>query len=48
MERDIRYRGPLSYRWFRIFAWLCMASGVVLMLLNVALTLDPTTKELFG
>ena len=44
---DIRYRGPLSYRWFRIFAWLCVASGVVYLLLNLGTTLsgDP---NLFG
>lgn len=32
-ENDIRYRGPMSYRWLRIFAWvaiICAQSAIIL------------------
>ena len=31
-ENDIKYEGPLSYRYLRIFAWLFMAFGQIVLL----------------
>ena len=28
-RKDIRYRGPLSYRWLRILGWLCFALSML-------------------
>ena len=35
LEEDIKYRGPLSYRHFRIFGWLCIALSQVVMLIGI-------------
>ncbi|MBQ4425768.1 MAG: hypothetical protein II882_08555 [Lachnospiraceae bacterium] len=40
-DHDIRYRGPLSYRHFRILAWTCIVLGQVAVLLNLDLKLEP-------
>lgn len=36
---DIKYRGPLSYRWLRVIAWLAIASGQLLILNKVSVLL---------
>ena len=36
LEQDIRYRGPLSYRGFKIMGWLCIAVSQLVMLLTFA------------
>lgn len=40
-ENDIRYRGPLSYRHFRIFAWICLALSQVVLLLELDRKIEP-------
>lgn len=40
-ENDIRYRGPLSYRHLRIFAWVFLAMAQVGLFLSVASKVDP-------
>ena len=40
-ENDIRYRGPLSYRWFRIIGWLCLACAGLAILLNLDIAVFP-------
>ena len=35
-EKDIKYRGPLSYRYLRILAWLCLAITQFLILNSLA------------
>ena len=40
-ENDIRYRGPLSYRSFKILGWICIALSQVAMLLTLEARLDP-------
>ena len=38
-DKDIKYRGPLSYRYLRIIGWICMAIGqlttIAMLYLNV-------------
>lgn len=34
--RDIRYRGPLSYRYLRALAWICFALAQFLLVVNIA------------
>ena len=29
LTKDIRYRGPLSYRSFKIFGWICCAHSFI-------------------
>jgi len=36
LDHDIRYRGPLSYRHFRILGWICIALAQVNLLLGMA------------
>jgi hypothetical protein len=40
-EHDIRYRGPLSYRTFKILGWICIALSQVAVLLTLEARLDP-------
>ncbi len=40
LENDIKYRGPLSYRWLRILAWLFLIISQVGLLLEIGATLD--------
>lgn len=35
LGRDIRYRGPLSYREFMILGWLCIVLGQALRMMNL-------------
>ena len=46
-ENDIRYRGPLSYRHFRIFAWICLALTQVVLLMELDLKLKPEFAAVF-
>ena len=46
-ENDIRYRGPLSYRHFRIFAWICLALTQVVLLMELDLKLEPEFAAVF-
>ena len=41
-ENDIRYRGPLSYRHFRVLAWLCLIAGQAVVLMRLEQKLDPS------
>lgn len=40
-ENDIRYRGPLSYRHFRIIAWICIALSQVVLLMRLDQMIEP-------
>ena len=44
-ENDIRYRGPLSYRTFKILGWLCIALSQVAVLLTLEARLDPSMTD---
>ena len=46
--KDIRYRGPLSYRGLRILAWLCIILSQVGLLCSVAVKMDAGFAERFG
>ena len=35
LEKDIRYRGPLSSREFKIFGWLCIVLGQALVMVKL-------------
>lgn len=35
LEQDIRYRGPLSYRSFRILGWLCIAMSQLIVIFGL-------------
>ena len=37
-ENDIKYEGPLSYRYLRIFAWLFMAFGQIVLLNSLSVS----------
>lgn len=44
-ERDLRYRGPLSYRAFKLLGWGCIVISQVVVLLTLEAKLDPTMTE---
>ncbi len=46
-KKDIRYRGPLSYRAFKILGWLCIIIAQVVVLMNLDMRLDSYTVEIF-
>ena len=35
LSQDIRYRGPLSYRSFKILGWICLAISQLVLLFNL-------------
>ena len=44
-ENDIRYRGPLSYRTFKILGWLCIVLSQVAALLTLEARMDPSMTD---
>ncbi len=46
-ENDIRYRGPFSYRHFRIFAWFFIILAQIALLMRLGLKLDPASAPDF-
>ena len=44
-ENDIRYRGPLSYRTFKILGWLCIVLSQVAALLTLQARMDPSMTD---
>ena len=44
-EQDLRYRGPLSYRTFKILGWVCILCSQVVVLLTLESKLDPTMTD---
>ncbi len=44
-EKDLRYRGPLSYRAFKILGWACIVISQVVVLLTLESKLDPTMTD---
>lgn len=47
-EQDIRYRGPLSYRAFKILGWACIVVSQVVVLLKLESMLDPTMTDILA
>lgn len=45
VENDIRYRGPLSYRAFKILGWICIALSQVALLLTLEVRMDPSMTD---
>ena len=39
-ENDIRYRGPMSYRWLRIFAWVSIVCAQAAIILTLGMKVD--------
>ena len=48
LENDIKYRGILSYRWLRIFAWLFLLVAQVGILLGIGAKMDSGLAESVG
>ena len=48
LDHDIRYRGPLSYRWLRAIAWLCFAVAAALILIRLDIKLIPAAEKRMG
>ena len=44
-KEDIKYRGPLSYRYLRIFAWIAVAVTQVIILNNVSVLPEKIINE---
>ncbi len=40
LDKDMRYRGPLSYRHFKILGWILLAVSQIAVLLGVAAKID--------
>lgn len=45
-EQDLRYRGPLSYRAYKILGWVCILLSQVVVLLTLESKLDPTMTDI--
>ena len=46
-ENDIKYLGPLSYRYIRIIAWLFLAIAQISIILRFALRINPSIQNDF-
>ena len=47
-ENDIRYRGPFSYRWLRIFAWMSIVAAQVALILMLGGMIDAGVAKFAG
>ena len=47
-ENDIKYRAPLSYRYLRIIAWVCLAIAQVAVVFRFGARIDPTLQKSLG
>ncbi|MBR4656943.1 MAG: hypothetical protein IKO68_10350 [Oscillospiraceae bacterium] len=43
-EQDIRYRGPLGYRAFKLLGWLCIVLSQAVVMMNLKAQLDPAAE----
>ena len=46
-KKDLRYRGPLSYRVFKILGWLCIAAAQVALLMRIDMRMEPEMETVF-
>ncbi len=47
-EKDIRYRGPLSYRGLRILAWIFVIFTQIALLIRLDMRIDPAGAPAYG
>ncbi|MBQ3754686.1 MAG: hypothetical protein II867_00800 [Clostridia bacterium] len=47
LHKDIRYRGPFSYRWLRIFAWVSIVAAQVALILSLGIKIDANLAKNF-
>ena len=47
-HNDIRYRGPLSYMDFQVLGWLCIVMYAVVMMIRIAIKVNPAVEEQSG
>jgi len=45
IDRDIKYRGPLSYRYLRLIGWMAMAMTLIAMVMNAAVGMQAIFPE---
>lgn len=45
LEEDLKYRGPLSYREFKIFGWLCIVVAQIIILMRLGIKVNPQGLE---
>lgn len=45
LEEDLKYRGPLSYREFKIFGWLCIVIAQIIILMRLGIKVNPQGLE---
>ncbi len=48
LANDIRYRGPLSYRYLRVFAWLAIIGTQVALILSLGMRFDAKLMKFSG
>ena len=48
LENDIKYRGPFSYRWLRIFAWISIVAAQVALILMLGGMIDAGVAKFAG
>ena len=44
---DIRYSGPLSFQSFQVLGWSCIVATVIMMLMKVAMKVNPSDSDRF-
>ena len=47
-ENDIRYRGPFSYRWLRIFAWTAIVMAQAALILSLGAKVDASIAKKYS
>ncbi len=48
LENDIKYRGPLSYRWLRVLAWASIVAAQAALVMGMGAKMDPNLAKNFG
>lgn len=48
LENDIKYKAPLSYRYIRIIAWVCLLIAQICMLAKINIKIVPSSEPQLG
>lgn len=48
LDNDIKYRGPLSYRYLRIIAWVCLIIAQIGMVAKLNITIVKSSEQAIG
>jgi hypothetical protein len=46
-QNDIKYRGPISYFGFQVLGWLCIVTGIAIVMMKLSIKVNPDMNARF-